>query len=139
VGTPVNAVFPVISPNRHPHRLCIAAPRGRPPLRLLKANRSGDIHQHRGIPDVPVVHKVGFEQGVVDALAPGLRFRPFRHFLSQPAVVGVGARPVRQPFGVHQGVQTRLSGPHIDIAAAEQLLDRPACAACRDAAGSAPT
>jgi hypothetical protein len=33
---------------------------------------------------------------------------------------------MRKPFAVHQGVEARLRGAHIDIAAAEQLLERPA-------------
>ena len=60
----------------------------------------------------------------MDGFAAGLGFRPFRNFLSQPAVIRVRARPIRQPFGLHQCLQARLRGLHIDIAPAEQFFER---------------
>ena len=60
----------------------------------------------------------------MDGFAARFRFRPFRKFLSQTAVIGVRARPIRQPFGVHQCLKARMRGLHIDIAAAEQFLER---------------
>jgi hypothetical protein len=60
----------------------------------------------------------------MDGFAAGFGFRPFRNFLSQSAVIRVRARPIRQPFGLHQCLQARLRGLHIDIAAAEQFFER---------------
>ena len=43
---------------------------------------------------------------------------------SKCPVIGVRAWPIRQPFGVHQCLKARMRGLHIDIAAAEQFLER---------------
>ena len=60
----------------------------------------------------------------MDGVAAGFRFCPFRNFLSQAAVIGVRARSIRQPFDVHQCLKTRMRGLDINIAAAEQFLER---------------
>ncbi len=61
----------------------------------------------------------------MDGFAAGRCFRPFRKFLSEAAVIGVRAWPIGQPFGVHQRLHARVRGLQIDIAAAEQFLERP--------------
>ena len=66
----------------------------------------------------------------MDGLAPRLRFRPFRNFLRQSAAIGVRARPIRQPFGVHQCLKAPMRGLQIDIAAAEQFLERHTHCGC---------
>jgi hypothetical protein len=60
----------------------------------------------------------------VDDFAAGFRFRPFRNFLSQSTVIGVRPRPIRQSFGVHQCLKADVRGLNIDMATAEQFLER---------------
>ena len=57
-----------------------------------------------------------------------LRIRPFREFLGQAAVIGVGPPRVRQSLGIHKPFHASMHGLEIEAAAGEEVFQwKPSC------------
>src|SRR5687767_4157361 len=60
-----------------------------------KPHRLRDFYEHFGIADIAAVNEVSPVERVVNGFETRLRVCPFREFLGQTAVVGMGAPAVR--------------------------------------------
>src|SRR3954464_16024565 len=77
-------------------------------LSLVEPELFRNLNKNFGVADVLAVDEVGAEERVMDGFAAGLRHRPARELLREPAVEGHLALAVGQALGRHARAHLRL-------------------------------